>query len=74
MSANPTPRTDHERGERLLSIPELADYLGVPIATIYQWRHHHRGPTGYRIGRHVRYHTRDIEHWLQTQRDPDHAK
>jgi len=71
MSANPTPRTNDERGERLLSIPELADYLGVPRATIYQWRHHHRGPTGYRIGRHVRYRPEDIAYWLQAQRDPD---
>ncbi len=74
MTANPTPRHDHERGDRLLSIPELAAYLGVPIATIYQWRHHHRGPTGYRIGRHVRYRVDDIEHWLQTQRDPHHTR
>ena len=72
MTANPTPRPDDERGERLLSIPELADYLRVPIATIYQWRHHHRGPASYRIGRHVRYRQSDIEHWLEAQRDtPD---
>ena len=69
MTANPTPRPEHELGDRLLNIPELAHYLGVPIATIYQWRHHRRGPTGFRIGRHVRYRTSDIEHWLQTQRD-----
>jgi len=74
MTANPTPRQHDERGERLLSIPELAAYLGVPIATIYQWRHHHRGPTGYRIGRHVRYRLSDIENWLDTQRDPHHAR
>jgi excisionase family DNA binding protein len=73
MTANPTPRRDHGRGDRLLSIPELADYLGVPIATIYQWRHHRQGPASYRVGRHVRYRAEDIEHWLQTQRDP-HAR
>jgi excisionase family DNA binding protein len=74
MTANPTPRGDHERGERLLSIPELAAYLGVPIATIYQWRHHHNGPTGYRIGLHVRYRASEIEHWLDKQRDQDDAR
>ena len=58
-----------ERGEQLVSIPELAAYLGVPIATIYQWRHHGRGPASYRIGRHVRYRTSDIEQWLKAQRD-----
>jgi excisionase family DNA binding protein len=60
----------HDTPERLLSIPELADYLGVPVATIYRWRTAQDGPVGYRIGRHVRYRARDIEHWLHTQRDP----
>jgi excisionase family DNA binding protein len=55
--------------DRLLSIPELADYLGVPIATIYRWRYMRDGPVGYRVGRHVRYRLSDVERWLDTQRD-----
>jgi excisionase family DNA binding protein len=70
MTLNSTPRTGNQPGDRLLSIAELAGYLGVPVATIYQWRHHCRGPTGYRIGRHVRYRSSEIEDWLDTQRDP----
>jgi len=58
-----------QRADELLSIAELAAYLGVPVATIYRWRHQRRGPLGYRIGRHVRYRTSDIERWLETQRD-----
>jgi excisionase family DNA binding protein len=58
------------RDDTLLSVADLVAYLSVPIATIYRWRHQHQGPAGYRIGRHVRYRTRDIEHWLETQRDP----
>jgi len=70
MTANPDSKhASRDRNAALLSVAELAAYLGVPIATIYQWRHHHRGPTGYRIGRHVRYRARDVEHWLETQRD-----
>jgi excisionase family DNA binding protein len=61
------------RDDALLSVAELATYLGVPVATIYRWRHHRQGPVGYRIGRHVRYRTRDIQHWLETQRDPHEA-
>ena len=53
----------------LLSVAELAAYLDVPVATIYRWRHQRQGPVGYRIGRYVRYRTRDIERWLETQRD-----
>ena len=63
--------TKRESGETLLSVAELAAYLGVPVATIYRWRHQHQGPVGYRIGRHVRYRPHDLEQWLETQRDSD---
>lgn len=32
--------------ERLLTIAEVAEYLGVPVGTLYQWRHKRTGPTG----------------------------
>jgi DNA-binding transcriptional regulator YiaG len=28
----------------LLSAQQLADYLNVPLATLYAWRHRHEGP------------------------------
>jgi excisionase family DNA binding protein len=59
----------HHTPARLLSIPELAAYLGVPVATIYRWRYTRDGPVGHRVGRHVRYRLIDIERWLETQRD-----
>ncbi|MFN8019840.1 MAG: helix-turn-helix domain-containing protein [Acidimicrobiales bacterium] len=34
---------------------ELAEYLGVPVSSIYGWRHKGTGPAGIRVGRHVRY-------------------
>jgi hypothetical protein len=48
-----TSPASHHVPDRLLSIPELADYLGVPVATIYRWRYTRDGPVGYCIGRHV---------------------
>ena len=65
------PRRQHagHHGDELLSIADLAAYLGVPVATIYRWRYQRQGPLGYRIGRHVRYRSSDIEHWLEKQRD-----
>ena len=70
MTANTTPKdVRREPIEALLSVAELAAFLGVPVATIYRWRHQRQGPVGYRIGRHVRYRARDIEQWLETQRD-----
>ena len=69
MTASPQPRPSREPFDALISLPELAAYLGVPVATIYQWRHHHRGPASYRVGRHIRYRQSDIEYWLEARRE-----
>jgi excisionase family DNA binding protein len=53
-----------------LSPQDLADYLAVPVATVYRWRHRHEGPKGLRVGRHVRYRRSDVETWLEGQADP----
>ena len=72
----PTTENQHSRvpanrqaTPHLLSPVELAEYLGVPLATVYRWRAHHGGPVGIRVGRHVRYRTHDIERWLDQHRD-----
>ena len=46
--------------ERLLTVEELAEYLGVPVATIYAWRYRREGPSGFKVGKHVRYRWRDV--------------
>jgi excisionase family DNA binding protein len=51
----------------LLSPQELADYLNVPIATLYSWRHAGDGPPGFRVGKHVRYRWIDVQEWVQDQ-------
>ncbi|MDF1602200.1 helix-turn-helix domain-containing protein [Nocardioides sp. YIM 152315] len=53
----------------LLSIEDLAEYLGVPIATIYDWRVDGKGPRGIRVGRHVKFTTGDVLAWIETQRE-----
>jgi len=58
-----------DRLEQLLSVQGLADYLGVPVATIYTWRHRQLGPPGFRVGKHVRYRRRDVEDWISSQLD-----
>lgn len=55
--------------ERLLTISELGAMLGVPVDTLYGWRHRGEGPQGYRIGRHVRYRRSAVEAWLATRLD-----
>jgi len=51
-------------GDRLLSVDELADYLEVPVKTIYTWRHRNTGPKGFRVGKHLRFRWRDVQAWV----------
>jgi excisionase family DNA binding protein len=52
--------------EKLLTLQQLAELLGVPEATVYQWRSKGYGPRGLRVGKHVRYRPSDVEKWLAT--------
>jgi excisionase family DNA binding protein len=58
--------------DTLLSAQELADYLEVPIATIYSWRHRGEGPPGFRAGKHLRFRWADVERWI-TARISEHT-
>jgi excisionase family DNA binding protein len=59
--------------EPLLHVREIAAWLGVPVATLYAWRHKGEGPPALRVGRHLRYRRDDVEHWLEQQSDRDAA-
>lgn len=60
--------THISRFEPLWSIEEAADYLGVAVKTLYQWRWQKTGPQSYRIGRFVRYRPDEVRAWVD-----DHA-
>jgi excisionase family DNA binding protein len=51
---------------QLWGIKELAEYLGIPEQTIYQWRTKGYGPPGRRIGRYVKYRPTDVEKWFNS--------
>jgi len=53
----------------LLGVGELAEYLGVPVRTIYDWRQTGHGPRGIRIGRHLKFAVSDVMTWIDSQRD-----
>ncbi|MFC8824944.1 helix-turn-helix transcriptional regulator [Streptomyces sp. NPDC057137] len=53
--------------ERLYSPTALAEYLDVPVKTVYRWNHTGTGPKAHRVGRHVRYRPADVEAWLSRQ-------
>lgn len=49
--------------DRLLTAKNLANFLNVPIKTLYAWRYRGEGPIGFRVGKHIRYRRTDIEQW-----------
>jgi len=53
----------------LLSIEDLAEYLGVPVTTIYDWRVGGKGPCGVRVGRHVKFTVSDVLAWIDAHRE-----
>jgi len=52
---------------RYLTPGEVADLLGVPVDTIYQWRYKRTGPPGFRVGRHLRFDPRAVCRWVESQ-------
>lgn len=75
---NRTRRTRNDEGEadvtnqqvdRLWSIREVAEFLGLPVQTLYAWRYHGTGPRAYRCGRHLRYSRGEVLRWLEDQED-----
>jgi predicted DNA-binding transcriptional regulator AlpA len=50
--------------DRLWTVNDVSYYLGVPIATLYQWRCLGRGPRAQRVGRYLRYLPADVKAWV----------
>lgn len=49
---------------RYISPMQLAEMLGVPIATVYQWNSAGSCPPRRSFGRHTRYLASDVQEWL----------
>lgn len=52
---------------------DIADELGIPIRTVYQWSTKGTGPRAAKIGRHLRYRRADLERWIEAQYPPTPA-
>jgi len=53
--------------EDFFSPETLAEYLGIPVGTIYSWRYKGTGPRAMKVGKHLRYSKSSVEAWLQQQ-------
>ncbi len=57
--------------EPLIGVEELAEYLGVPVQTIYDWRLSGKAPRAFKLGKHLRFSLLDVRDWLDAQRESD---
>ncbi len=53
--------------ESLIRPTDLAELIGVPVATLANWRCAGKGPPFLKVGRHVRYRPRDVEMWIASR-------
>jgi excisionase family DNA binding protein len=51
--------------ERLWTVDDVAEYLGVPVNTLYDWRTKGYGPAGRRVGKYLRYKAADVIAWFE---------
>ncbi|MEV4225947.1 helix-turn-helix domain-containing protein [Streptomyces bobili] len=56
--------TVHTLPERYLTPADVAELLGVPVETLYQWRRKRTGPPAFRVGRHLRYDPVRLRQWV----------
>ncbi|MCX5522969.1 helix-turn-helix domain-containing protein [Streptomyces bobili] len=67
MSRIQLPQVADQQRRRLATAEEIAEYLGVPLGTVYQWSSRGGGPKLIKVGRHLRARWDDIEAYLDAQ-------
>lgn len=67
MSNKRHGQRDPDLPDRYLAPAEVAELLGIPVETVYQWRYKRTGPPGFRVGRHLRFDPRALRRWIDGQ-------
>ncbi|MFI7427311.1 helix-turn-helix protein [Micromonospora sp. M71_S20] len=49
------------------SVEDVAQFLRVPVATVYRWRKVNYGPPAARVGKYLRYDAADVRAWFKAQ-------
>jgi predicted DNA-binding transcriptional regulator AlpA len=47
---------------------DVAEYLAVPIKTLYKWRLERHGPPCARVGKHLRYIPEEVVAWVESRK------
>jgi excisionase family DNA binding protein len=53
--------------DRLWTIDDVSAFLGVPVQTLYQWRHRSEGPPCMRLGKHLRFDPDQVRAWVASK-------
>lgn len=59
------------RPDPLLSITDVASWLGKPKNTLYAWHSRGKGPRAIRVGNTLRYRRSEVERWLDANTDSE---
>jgi predicted DNA-binding transcriptional regulator AlpA len=54
-----------QAGDKLMSLTDVSEMLGIPIHALYRRGDNGDGPIGHRVGRHPRYRREAVEAWLE---------
>lgn len=57
--------------EPLMGVEELAEYLGVPVQTIYDWRLSGTAPRAFKFGKRLKFAVGDVQSWMAAHREAD---
>lgn len=57
MNDSPAP-------ERMWTTAETAEFLQVPVKTLYRWIEAGEGPPSYRLGRGLRFYEAEVKAWV----------
>jgi excisionase family DNA binding protein len=55
--------------DRLLTARDVAQFLGIPMATLYSWRTRGIAPRAVRVGKHLRFRRADVDAWVDQHVD-----
>lgn len=62
--------SDGREVRRYIGPQDVADIVGVPLKTIYQWSSNRTGPKAYKLGRHLRYREDEVIEWIDSRAVP----
>ena len=65
------PTAAEWRPDPLLTIDDVAAWLGKPKNTLYAWHSRGKGPRAIRVGNTLRYRRSEVERWLDAHTDPE---